>query len=86
MIRLEIVKENISTATIVGTTCAILVLLFLIQPLGTTKIASVFAPIVIVWLTLNFCFGIYVFLSSMSRGVHDLTECDRTLHITTTRS
>ena len=33
-VSLKIVNEDISTATIVGTTCAILVLLFLIQPLG----------------------------------------------------
>lgn len=56
---LEIVKEDISHPTIVGTSCAILVLLFLIQPLGTSKIATVFAPIVIIWLSLNFSFGIY---------------------------
>ena len=57
---LEIVKSDISSATIVGTTCGILVLLFLIQPFGTTRIASVFAPVVIIWLSFNFCFGIYV--------------------------
>ena len=36
-----------------------MVLLFLIQPLGTTRIASSFAPIVIIWLSFNLCFGIY---------------------------
>ena len=56
---LEVVKPNIGSATIIGVTCAILVLLFLIQPLGTSKIASTFAPIVIVWLVFNFSFGIY---------------------------
>ncbi|KAL8842745.1 MAG: hypothetical protein Q9170_000401 [Blastenia crenularia] len=72
---LKIVDDGISTGTIVGTSCAILVLLFLIQPLGnvachlqgrfllmtlgTSKIGSSFAPIVIVWLGFNFCFGIY---------------------------
>lgn len=39
---LEIVKHDISSSTIVGTSCAILVLLFLIQPLGTTKIRWLF--------------------------------------------
>lgn len=53
------VDETITTATIVGVTCAILILLFLIQPLGTSKIGSAFAPIVIIWLLFNFCFGIY---------------------------
>ncbi|KAI9780432.1 MAG: hypothetical protein M1839_006706 [Geoglossum umbratile] len=56
---LKVVKPNITNATIVGTTCGILILLFLIQPLGTTKIASFFAPIVIAWLGLNAAFGIY---------------------------
>lgn len=46
-------------ATIVGVTCTILVLLFLAQPFGTTKLASSFAPIVIVWLLFNLCCGIY---------------------------
>jgi KUP system potassium uptake protein len=48
---IEVADPNISSATIVGTTCAILVLLFAVQPFGTTKIASTFAPIVIIWLT-----------------------------------
>ncbi|KAL9126571.1 MAG: hypothetical protein Q9217_004401 [Psora testacea] len=56
---LEIVDEDITSATIVGTSCAILVLLFLIQPLGTSKIGSLFAPVVIIWLTFNMSFGIY---------------------------
>ena len=56
---LKVVKPDITNATIVGTTCGILILLFLIQPLGTTKIASLFAPIVIIWLGFNAAFGIY---------------------------
>ncbi|OLN93258.1 Potassium transporter 5 [Colletotrichum chlorophyti] len=56
---LSVVKPDINTSTIVGTTCGILVLLFLIQPLGTTKLASSFAPIVIIWLGFNGAFGIY---------------------------
>ena len=46
-------------ATIIGVTCTILVLLFAIQPFGTTKIASTFAPIIIIWLLFNLCSGIY---------------------------
>ena len=56
---LSVVKPDITKATIVGTTCGILILLFLIQPLGTTKIAGGFAPIVIIWLAFNASFGIY---------------------------
>lgn len=57
---LEIVKSDITSSTIVGTTCAILICLFLIQPLGTSKIGSAFAPVVIIWLLFNLAFGIYV--------------------------
>lgn len=57
---LRVVKQDITTSTIVGISCAILVLLFLCQPFGTTKIAGCFAPIVICWLLFNLSFGIYV--------------------------
>ncbi|CAG8951915.1 hypothetical protein HYFRA_00005719 [Hymenoscyphus fraxineus] len=56
---LRVARSDISTSTIVGVTCAILVLLFAIQPFGTTRIASSFAPIIIVWLLFNMCCGIY---------------------------
>lgn len=56
---IEVVSPDISTATIVGVSCGIIVLLFLVQPLGTTKLASSFAPIVIIWLLFNLTFGIY---------------------------
>jgi len=56
---LTVIKPDISNATVVGATCGILVFLFLIQPLGTHRIASAFAPIVIIWLAFNACFGIY---------------------------
>lgn len=56
---LQVVKPDITSATVVGTTCGILILLFLIQPLGTTKIANLFALIIIIWLGFNTGFGIY---------------------------
>jgi len=56
---IEVAHPNISSATIVGVSCAILVLLFAVQPFGTTKIASSFAPIVMIWLLFNACAGIY---------------------------
>jgi KUP system potassium uptake protein len=52
-------KKLISLATIVGVSCAILILLFAVQPFGTSKIASTFAPIVIIWLLFNAICGIY---------------------------
>src|SRR5271155_3959425 len=57
---LEVVKPDITNATIVGVSCGIIVVLFLAQPFGTTKLASSFAPIVIVWFLFNLTFGIYV--------------------------
>lgn len=57
---LKVVAPNISTSTIIGVTCAILILLFLIQPFGTSKLGTTYAPIVVVWLSFNFSFGIYV--------------------------
>lgn len=56
---LTVVKSDISSSTVVGTTCGILILLFAIQPFGTTKLATSFAPIVILWLSFNFGFGVY---------------------------
>jgi KUP system potassium uptake protein len=56
---LSVVKPDISQPTIVGATCGILVLLFMVQPFGVTKLASCFAPIVILWLGCNGGFGLY---------------------------
>lgn len=57
---ISIVKPDITKGSVIGISCAILLVLFFIQPFGTTKLASSFAPIVIVWLLFNFVFGIYV--------------------------
>ncbi len=56
---IEVVDSGISKGTIIGVTDAILVALFLLQPLGITKITFAFSPIVIVWLAMNAVFGIY---------------------------
>lgn len=64
---LLVIDPNLKTSTIVGITCAILVCLFLIQPFGTAKIGTAFAPIVTVWLLFNFCAGVY------NLAVHDYT-------------
>lgn len=56
---LNVVSDNVGSDTVVGVSCAILVILFLIQPLGITKLASAFAPIVIIWLLFNASFAIY---------------------------
>jgi KUP system potassium uptake protein len=56
---LNVVVPDISNGTVVGATCGILVLLFVIQPFGVTKIGTTFAPIIIVWLGVLAAFGIY---------------------------
>ena len=56
---IQVVNPDISKSTIIGTTAAILIVLFLIQPFGTEKLAVAFAPIVIIWLAFNAVFGIY---------------------------
>ncbi len=56
---LLVVRPDLGTSAIVGTTCAILVVLFLLQPLGTAKLGTTFAPVVTVWLLFNACAGIY---------------------------
>ena len=55
----KVVNPDLSKGTIIGITDAILVLLFLVQPLGITKITLAFAPIIIIWLGFNAVFGIY---------------------------
>lgn len=57
---IKVVDDGLTYKTIVGISVAILVVLYGLQPLGITKIAGAWAPIVIVWLTFNLAFGIYV--------------------------
>lgn len=64
---LKVIHPTMSTGTIIGISCGILVLLFLIQPFGTSKVGTTFAPIVIVWLLFNFGSGIY------NLAIHDYT-------------
>jgi len=56
---LEVATTNITTSTIIGVSCAILILLFCVQSLGISRISSAWAPIVIIWLLFNFCTGCY---------------------------
>ncbi|KAI0160226.1 potassium transporter [Xylariaceae sp. FL1272] len=50
---LKVVRPEITQSTIVGASSGIL------MPLGLTRLATTFAPIVIVWLAFNASFGIY---------------------------
>ncbi|KAK6516105.1 hypothetical protein TWF506_006016 [Arthrobotrys conoides] len=56
---IRVVQPDLSTRAIVGISCAILVLLFIIQPFGVTKLTVAFSPIVVLWLLFNAVFGIY---------------------------
>lgn len=56
---IQVVRPDLGRPAIVGISCGILVLLFLLQPLGTSKIGTSFAPIVVVWLIYNLVIGIY---------------------------
>jgi KUP system potassium uptake protein len=54
-----VVKPDVQHSAVVGGSCGILLFLFMLQPFGVTKLASAFAPIVIIWLAFNAVFGIY---------------------------
>ncbi|KAH6895308.1 potassium transporter-domain-containing protein [Thelonectria olida] len=56
---IQVVRPDLGRNAIVGISCGILVLLFLLQHLGTSKIGTSFAPIVVVWLIYNLVIGIY---------------------------
>lgn len=56
---IQVVSPGLGRPAIVGITCSILILLFLLQPLGTSKIGTFFAPIVLLWLLFNLGVGIY---------------------------
>lgn len=56
---ITVANPDLTRPAIVGISCAILVLLFAIQPFGTAKLGTSFAPIVVVWLLFNLCCGIY---------------------------
>jgi KUP system potassium uptake protein len=64
---IKVANPDLGTPAIVGISCAIIVVLFLIQPLGTAKIGTTFAPIVTIWLLFNMCCGIY------NLAAHDFT-------------
>lgn len=82
---IEVVSSNLTYHTVVGISCAILVVLFVVQPLGITKISGAWAPIVIIWLLFNFSFGVYVRLRTsilpnhMAKDQQNLAKHDWTV-------
>ncbi|ORY70059.1 potassium transporter-domain-containing protein [Pseudomassariella vexata] len=56
---IRVANPALGTPAVVGISCAILVFLFCIQPFGTSKLGTAFAPIVTIWLLFNLSSGIY---------------------------
>jgi len=59
-IGLNVKAPHLTTNDIVGISCAIIGVLFFIQPFGTSVLATTFGPIVVLWLLFNLAFGIHV--------------------------
>ncbi|KAK8046464.1 hypothetical protein PG996_014528 [Apiospora saccharicola] len=55
----RVVNPGLGKPTVTGIACCILALFFLVQPFGTSKLGTSFAPIVMVWLLFNLGSGIY---------------------------
>ncbi|KAK8111532.1 potassium uptake protein [Apiospora kogelbergensis] len=55
----HVINPDLGKPTVTGITCCILVVFFLVQPFGTSKLGTAFAPIVMVWLLFNLGSGIY---------------------------
>ena len=49
----EAYRSTSNAGTVVGVTCAILVLLFAVQRFGTSKVGFTFAPVVLLWFAAN---------------------------------
>jgi KUP system potassium uptake protein len=53
------VKAGLSKDAVIGLTCAILVVLFMVQSYGTQRVGVVFAPVVLLWFLSNVLVAIY---------------------------
>ncbi|KAI0904957.1 potassium transporter [Ustulina deusta] len=56
---IRVANPGLGTPAVVGISEAIIVLLYLIQPFGTSKLGTAFAPIIVIWLLFNLAAGIY---------------------------
>ncbi len=56
---IRVANPGLGTPAVVGISEAIIVLLYLIQPFGTSKLGTAFAPIIAIWLLFNLAAGIY---------------------------
>lgn len=57
---IKIAAPELSTNVVVAIACLLIVVLFAIQPFGVSRLSNFFAPIVMVWLSFNMAFGVYV--------------------------
>ncbi|KKZ66004.1 hypothetical protein EMCG_08226 [[Emmonsia] crescens] len=60
---IQIAAPATETHTVVAIACVLIVFLFALQPFGTSKLSSFFAPVVIVWLIFNVVSGVYNLLA-----------------------
>lgn len=56
---IRVVHPELQTSAIIGISVGILVFLFLLQPFGTARLGTTFAPIVTIWLLFNLASGLY---------------------------
>ncbi|KAI1166354.1 potassium transporter [Nemania serpens] len=56
---IRVANPDLGTPAVVGISEAIIVFLYAIQPFGTSKLGTTFAPIVTIWLLFNLATGIY---------------------------
>jgi KUP system potassium uptake protein len=56
---IRVVRPDLETSAIIGISVGILIFLFLLQPFGTARLGTTFAPIITIWLLFNLVSGIY---------------------------
>lgn len=56
---IRVADPDLGTPAVIGISCALLIFLFLLQPFGTAKLGTTFAPIVTIWMLFNLGSGIY---------------------------
>ncbi|GAB4815865.1 hypothetical protein N2152v2_002911 [Parachlorella kessleri] len=52
-------NTGISRGAVVGITCGILAVLFLLQSFGTARVSFIFSPFILLWLVANAAIGVY---------------------------
>jgi hypothetical protein len=73
---IKVAVPALQQVEIIGLTIAVLILLFSVQYLGTSRISGVFAPVVAIWLLFNCGIGLYN-LSTCGWGVWQVCVCVR---------